>query len=81
MLVVVPQQGAVAVSTAFGLKRFLHLGHRHVHGLQQFGQHMVGFDLEVVGAQLDGHMAVAQVVGRAAKGAAHHRLCRTRHRL
>ena len=29
------------------------------------GQHMVGLDLQVVGLELDRHMAVAQVVGRA----------------
>jgi hypothetical protein len=30
-----------------------------VHGAQHVGQHMVGLDLQVVGLQLDGHMAVA----------------------
>lgn len=36
-----------------------------VHGVQHVGQHMIRFDLEVIGLQLDLHMAVAQVVGRA----------------
>ncbi len=53
------------VRTAFGLKRQVLFGHDQVHGAQHVGQHMVGFDLEVVGLQLDGHMAVAQVVGGA----------------
>ena len=53
------------VGTPFGLKREFLFGHDQVHGAQHVGQHMVGFDLEVVGLQLDGHMAVAQVVGGA----------------
>ena len=53
-----------AVRTAFRLKRFVHRHHRHVHGSQHVGQHMVGLNLQVVGLQLDGHMAVAEVVGR-----------------
>jgi hypothetical protein len=36
-----------------------------VHGAQHVGQHMVGLDFQVVGLQLDGHMAVAQVVSGA----------------
>ena len=34
-----------AVRTTFRLKRFLHGDHRHVHGTQHVGQHMIGFDL------------------------------------
>ena len=55
----------VAVSATLRLKRLRHRHHRHVHGPQHVGQHMVGFDLEVVGLQLNRHMAVAQVVGGA----------------
>ena len=36
-----------------------------MHGAQHVGQHMVGFDFQVVGFELDRHMAVAQVVSRA----------------
>lgn len=54
-----------AVSTAFGLKRQISFHHGHVHAAQHVGQHMVGFNFQVVGLQLDGHMAVAQVVGGA----------------
>ena len=64
MPMVVPHHRVVAIRTPFGLEGFLHLGHGHVHGAQQVGQHVVGFDLEVVGLEFDGHMAVAQVVGR-----------------
>jgi hypothetical protein len=53
------------ISTPLWFKRFLHLHHRHVHGAQHVGQHMVGFDFQMVGLQLDGHMAVAQVIRRA----------------
>lgn len=53
----------VTIRTALGLKGFGHFNHRHVHGAQHVGQHMVGLDLQVVGLQLDGHMPVAQVVG------------------
>ena len=77
------------ISTAFGLKRHVLLRHDQVHGAQHVGQHMVGFDLEVVGLQLDGHMAVAQVVGSArqverravvlAMGDDQHRLWRGNH--
>ncbi len=52
-----------AVGTAFGLKGQVRFDDGHVHAAQHVGQHMVGLDLEVVGLQLNGHMAVAQVVG------------------
>ena len=54
-----------AVRAAFGLKRFVHRHHSHVHGTQHVGQHMVGLNLQVVGLQLNRHMAVAKVIGRA----------------
>ena len=54
-----------AVSTVFRFKRFVDSHHRHVHVAQHIGQHMVGFDFQMIGLQLDGHMAVAQVVGGA----------------
>ena len=52
------------ISTPLGFKRFLHGHHRHVHGAQHVSQHMVGFDFQMIGLQLYGHMAVAQVVCR-----------------
>ncbi len=53
-----------AVSATFGLKRFLHRHHCHVHGAQHISKHVVGFNLQVVGLQLNRHMAVAEVIGR-----------------
>ena len=37
------------VGPAFGFKRQVLLGHDQVHGAQHVGQHVVGFDLQVVG--------------------------------
>ena len=51
-----------AIRPVFGFEGFGHRHHRHVHGAQHLGQHMDGFDFEVVGLQLNRHMAVAQVV-------------------
>lgn len=53
------------IRTAFGLERRLLRGDDEVHGAQHVGEHMVGLDLQVVGSQLDRHVAVAQVVGGA----------------
>ena len=53
-----------SVRAAFRLEGFFSLTHDQVHRAQHGGQHMVGFDLEMVGLQLDRHMTVAQVVGR-----------------
>jgi hypothetical protein len=53
------------IGAAFGLEGVLGFGHGQVHGAQHVGQHVVGFDLQVIGLQLDGHVAVAQVVGGA----------------
>ena len=38
-----------AVSATLGFKSFVYGVHDQVHGAQQVGQHMVGFDLQVVG--------------------------------
>ena len=54
-----------AVGAAFGLEGLLGLAHDQVHRAQHAGQHVVGLDLQVVGLELDRHMPVAQVVGRA----------------
>ena len=53
------------VRPGFGLERGLFLRHDQVHALQHLGQHMIGFDLQVVGLEFDLHMPVAQVIGRA----------------
>ena len=57
--------GVVAISAALGFKRGLHVGDDHVHGAQQFSQHMIGLDLQMVGLKLDRHVTVAQVIGGA----------------
>ena len=56
---------AGGVSAVLGLERFLHRRDDQVHGAQHVGQHVVGLYLEVIGLELNGHMAIAQVVGRA----------------
>jgi hypothetical protein len=55
----------VTISTAFGLEGFIDFNYMQMHGAQHVGQHMVGLDFQMISLQLDGHMAVAQVVGRA----------------
>ena len=52
-----------AVGTAFRLKRHISLHHGHVHAAKHVGQHMIGLNFQVIGLQLNRHMAVAQVVG------------------
>ena len=78
-----------AVGAALGLEGLLRLMHDQVHGAQHLGQHVVGLDLQMVGLELDRHVAVAQVVGGArqvegravlgAVGDAQHRLRRGQH--
>ena len=53
------------VGAAFRLEGQVLCRHGEVHGPQHVGQHVVGLDLEVIGLQLDRHVAVAQVVGGA----------------
>jgi hypothetical protein len=53
------------IGPGFRLEGGVFLGHDQVHAFQHLPQHVVGLDLEVVGLQLDLHMPVAQVVGRA----------------
>jgi hypothetical protein len=55
----------VTIGAALRLKGFVHRHHGHVHGAQHVGQHMVGFDFEVVCLQLYRDMPVTQMVGRA----------------
>ena len=62
---VMPTAMPCRIGAAFGFERQVLCFHDEVHGAQHVGQHMVGLDLEVVGLQFDGHMAVAQVVGGA----------------
>ena len=63
--VVVTRVRGCAVGAALGFKSFLNRVHDQVHGAQHVGQHMVGLNFQMVGLQLNGHMAVAQVVGGA----------------
>jgi hypothetical protein len=53
-----------AVRATFGLEAAVLFAHRQVHGAQHVGQHVIGFNLQVVGLEFDLHMAVTQVVGR-----------------
>src|SRR6185369_1206402 len=55
--------GLRAISPALGLERGHGLFHVQVHGAQHVRQHMIGLDLQVIGLELDRHMAIAQVVG------------------
>lgn len=65
VMVAVPVIGHMAtVGAAFGLKGQVGFDHGHVHAAQHVGEHMVWFDLQVVGLQFNGNVAVAQVVGR-----------------
>ena len=53
-----------SIGTGLRLERALLFIHPQVHGPQHCGQHMVGFELEMVGLQFQRHMPVRQVVGR-----------------
>ena len=53
------------VGTRFGLEGGLFLRDDQVHALQHLAQHVVGFDLQMVGLQFDLDVPIAQVVGRA----------------
>jgi hypothetical protein len=53
-----------AVRTTFRLKGFMHRHHGHVHGAQHVGQHMIWLNFQMIRLQLDGHMAVAEVISR-----------------
>ena len=93
VVVVVSVSVSVSVSArvgaAFRLEGGVFVRDDQVHAPEHLGQHVVGLDLQVVGPQLDLHVPVAQVVGRAhqVEGAAvlgavpdhHHRLRRRLH--
>src|SRR4030095_12720019 len=53
------------VGALFRFEGRANLAPDQVHGAQHGGQHVVGLDLQVVRLQLDGHVPVAEVVGRA----------------
>ncbi len=53
------------VRAGFGLERFVRFADDQVHLAQHVGQHVVGFELQVIGRELQRHMPVAEVVGRA----------------
>ena len=66
MAVFVPMaMSACRIRAALGLERRLLRGDDEVHGAQHVGEHVVGLDLQVVRAQFDRHVAVAEVVGGA----------------
>ena len=61
----VPRAAIVrTVSPTFGLKCFFHSDHNEVHRPQHLSQHGIGFDFEVIGFELNGHMSIAQVIRR-----------------
>jgi hypothetical protein len=62
--VVVTVTVSARVGAALGLEGGVLVRDDQVHAPQHLGQHVVGLDLQVVGPQLDAHVAVAQVVGR-----------------
>lgn len=53
------------VSTALRLECIRRFGHRQVHLPQQVGQHVVGFELQMVRPQFECDVPVAEVVRRA----------------
>ena len=55
---------AAGIGATFGLETRVFLADDQVHLAQHVGQHVVGFELEVVRLQFELHMPVAQVVGR-----------------
>ena len=61
-MVIVP---AALVSAALGFEASGFFGHGEVQAPQHLGQHVVGFELQAVGAQVYGHVAISQVVGGA----------------
>jgi DNA-binding winged helix-turn-helix (wHTH) protein len=77
------------IGPALGFEGALFFLHDEVHGAQHVGQHVVGFEQQAVRLQLQRHVAIGQVVGRAqqvtrravlAAGAHHqHRLRRGQH--
>jgi hypothetical protein len=67
VVVIVVMRMAVAtcgISPTFWFEGRVGLFHRQVHRAQHVCEHVVWLDLEVIGLELDLHMAVAQVVGR-----------------
>ena len=54
-----------AIRATFGLEWQIGFYDGHVHAAQHVGQHVIGFDLQMIGLQLNGYMAIAEVVCRA----------------
>ena len=57
--------GPPGIGSVFRLKCLVSGVHDQVHGAQHVGQHMVGFNLQMVGLELNRHVAIAQMVGGA----------------
>ena len=53
------------IRATLGLEGLVRFGDDQMHLAQHVGQHMVGFQLQVVRRQFQLHMAIAQVVGGA----------------
>ncbi len=78
------------ISAAFWLKRRRRFHHVEVQAAQHLRQHVVGFDLQMIGLQVNTHVAVAKVIGGARQVARlamllarpdfHHALRRRAHR-
>jgi hypothetical protein len=66
-----------AIRATFRFKSLIYLVDDQVHRPQHVRQHGVGFNLEVIWFEFNGHMPIAQVVGRAdeVKGGAVLRAC------
>ena len=84
MVTVTGVRSVFTVCTVFRFKRFVDSHHRHVHVAQHVGQHMVGFDFQMIGLQFNRHMAVSQVVGgtgQIEQAAVVRAMCDAQHRL
>ena len=65
MLVLVRVAGCCCIRARLGFESLVRFAHDQVHLAQHVGQYMIGFQLQMVGLELQLHMAVAQVVGGA----------------
>ena len=54
-----------AVCATFGFERQIGFYDGHMHAAQHIGKHMVRLDFQVIGLQLNRHMAIAKMVSGA----------------
>ena len=52
-----------AIGAGFRLKGGLDRTDRHAHGAHQLGQHMIGFDFQMIRLQLNRNVPIAQMIG------------------